>query len=106
MTDMSITMAESTDRTSATSTDEGSTLPLVRRQIRIFPKMDRRMKLVDSHLEKVFWSLVNGQAPWPLFLHGPVGAGKTLAALSLCDICRTAAYETVEGLSDRRPCRA
>jgi len=70
-------------------------------QIRIFPKMARRMQLVDSRLQNIFQSLVNGLAPWPLFLHGPVGTGKTLAALSLCDICRTAAYETVEGLSDR-----
>ena len=90
--------SESTRAISAISIE---TLKLAPRLVRIFPKMNRRMRLVDSSLQSVFRSLVNGQRSWPLFLHGPVGAGKTMAALSLCDICQTAAYETVEGLSDR-----
>lgn len=30
--------------------------------------------------------LVKGEAPWPLFLHGPAGTGKTCAALCLLDL--------------------
>lgn len=32
--------------------------------------------------------LVAGRAPWPLFLHGPPGTGKTCAALALADHLR------------------
>jgi len=56
------------------------------------------MAQVDPELVGVFRRLVAGEDPWPLFLHGPVGAGKTLAALSLADVTRTAAYFTADGL--------
>lgn len=77
------------------------TLPLVRRQVRLIPKVDRQMHLVDSRMRDVFQSLVNGEAPWPLLIHGPAGSGKTLAALSLCDICETSFYIAAEGLADQ-----
>jgi hypothetical protein len=35
---------------------------------------------------QVFQSLVDGKLPWPLFLNGPKGVGKTCAALSLADM--------------------
>jgi DNA replication protein DnaC len=44
--------------------------------------------------------LVTGKARWPLYLHGPAGSGKTLAALCLCDVTIQAVYQTVEQISD------
>jgi DNA replication protein DnaC len=31
--------------------------------------------------------LIAGRAPWPLYLHGPAGTGKTSAALAMLDAC-------------------
>jgi len=67
---------------------------------RILPAVDRRLDFVDSGLLEVFRALVTGQALWPLYLHGPTGAGKTMAALCLCDVAETAAYWAVEDLCD------
>ena len=65
---------------------------------RLMPNVRRSMAQVDPELVGVFRRLVAGENPWPLFLHGPVGVGKTLAALSLADHARTAAYFTADGL--------
>ena len=42
---------------------------------------------VDDGLRKTFRSLITGAAPWPLYLWGPAGTGKTSAALVLLDYC-------------------
>ena len=55
---------------------------------------------VDSALRKVMRELVAGHAPWPLFLLGPVGCGKSCAALCLCDVVEDSMYWTVERLHD------
>lgn len=42
-----------------------------------------------------------GKAPWPLFIHGPAGVGKTCAGLLLCDYAVNADYFSVIGLTER-----
>lgn len=53
---------------------------------------------VDPALNVMIASLVDGQASWPILLHGPVGTGKTCAALCLCDNVPRAAYFTASEL--------
>lgn len=65
-------------------------------------RVPRQLDLVDPDLRKVFRALVTGQTPWPLFLHGPVGTGKTMAALCLCDHVDNSYYRTVSALADNR----
>jgi len=65
---------------------------------RILRKAFRSMCRVDQTLVATFRKLAAGKAPWPLYLHGPVGTGKTMAALALCDFADSAAYYTVDGL--------
>lgn len=68
--------------------------------IRILQGVPRRMSEVDETLVRVFRDLVSGALPWPLFLYGGVGTGKTFAALSLADFVLSAAYRTVEQMCD------
>ena len=75
-------------------------LPLRHPERRILPGVERRLDLVNPGLLEVFRALVTGQAPWPLYVHGPTGAGKTMAVLCLCDIAETACYWPVEDLCD------
>jgi len=42
---------------------------------------------VPQALRDTFRALVSGRAPWPLYLWGPAGTGKTSAALVLLDHC-------------------
>jgi len=58
------------------------------------------MKMVNESLVQVFRDLVAGKERWPLFLHGPVGTGKTSAALCLADWCDTATIVTPDRLCD------
>ncbi len=76
-------------------------LPLRVRLPRLMPSVQRSMSEVHPKLLATLRSLVTGNAPWPLFLYGNVGAGKTLAALCLADVMRTAVYHTVEDLCSR-----
>lgn len=64
----------------------------------LWPAVRRSMREVDPKLVAVFRELATGTQPWPLFLYGPVGAGKSLAALCLCDFTETSAMMTVEEL--------
>ena len=67
---------------------------------RLLPMLHRQMSQVDPRLVAVFRKLIAGEAAWPLFVHGDVGTGKTLAALSLADFATTASYWTVESPCD------
>jgi DNA replication protein DnaC len=67
---------------------------------RLLLAVDRHLTAVDPVLRKLLGDLVMGRAPWPLFLFGPAGGGKTCAALALCDVVETAGYWTVDGLCD------
>lgn len=51
------------------------------------PEIRRDVALIDSGLRAVIRALVTGEAPWPLYLFGPAGTGKTSAALALLDHC-------------------
>lgn len=62
--------------------------------------MVRELDLVDPALRAVFRRLVTGEAPWPLYLFGDVGSGKTAAVLCLCDHTPDSYYRTVKKLAD------
>ena len=68
---------------------------------RVLPHIKRDADGVDKRLWDVLRSLTAGSAPWPLYLHGPVGAGKTLAMLVVCDRVEFGRYWTVSDLMDR-----
>lgn len=63
------------------------------------PGVARRLSLVAPRLLDCFASLVEGRSPWPLYLYGPVGVGKTCAALALVDAVQ-GAYWSQESLQD------
>lgn len=60
------------------------------------PDVARSMQLVKRDLRIVFWDLALGGRPWPLYLHGLEGRGKTRAVLAFCDLVATARYWTVD----------
>lgn len=64
------------------------------------PHLHRRLDSIDAGLLEVLRQLARGEAAWPLYLWGPVGTGKTLAALCLCDIVQSTRYWTEEWLCD------
>ncbi len=69
---------------------------------RLYPQVYREMRLVDKRLVDVLRQLVLGKAPWPLYLWGPAGCGKTAAALCLSDWMPPgeAVYRTVSAACD------
>jgi len=56
---------------------------------------------IAAELRMVLGNLVNGRAPWPLYLHGQPGRGKTCAGLALCDWADWAMYCTVRKLCNQ-----
>lgn len=46
---------------------------------------ERSIAEIVSALRLTIRSLVAGESPWPLFIHGPAGTGKTCAMLCLLD---------------------
>jgi hypothetical protein len=52
----------------------------------------REVSLIDPKLREVFRGLVKGELPWPLFLTGKPGRGKTAAVLCLADYVQGALY--------------
>jgi len=59
------------------------------------------MDRVAEPLRVVMRSMVSAKSPWPLFIHGAVGCGKTRAALSLADFAaELCTYDTVDSLCD------
>ncbi len=73
--------------------------PELRRPLEDVP---RSMKLVTPALVEVFRSLTTAKAPWPLYLWGPAGAGKTRACLALCDFVGGSRYFTVQEACDAK----
>lgn len=49
------------------------------------PTKPRTLDKIAADLRAVIHELVEGRKPWPLFLHGEAGSGKTCAALCLLD---------------------
>lgn len=61
----------------------------------------RSWELVPEALRRVFERLAAGELPWPLFLHGKAGRGKTCAALAMLDRVNAGRrYQTVPDLLD------
>lgn len=73
-------------------------LPKPKRQYRA--SVPREWSMVAKPLRRLFVDLAMGKKPWPLYLHGPVGHGKTRAALAFCDRTAYARYWSVDDLMD------
>jgi hypothetical protein len=69
-------------------------------KIQACPALPRRLCDVDPQLAETFAALCAGQRPWPMFLYGDVGTGKTLAALSFLDVAHGSRYATLESACD------
>jgi len=52
---------------------------------KVLPRTRRSLTGIDPPLREAIRALVGGQIPWPLFLQGPAGCGKTCACLCLLD---------------------
>lgn len=72
--------------------------PRLRDQFYISPCLFRDWQAVDEPLRVVLENLAWGESPWPLYLYGPVGSGKTRAMLAWCDRLEVARYWTVDDL--------
>lgn len=63
------------------------------------PRVRRVPEAILDALRGELRDLVTGKSPWPLYLHGKAGVGKTCAALCLLDYAG-GEYHTVSGLCD------
>lgn len=63
--------------------------------------LPREKEAIDPSLIDIYRELVIGRRPWPLFLHGRPGVGKTCAALWLVDFVRSGIYTTQGALIDK-----
>lgn len=67
-------------------------------ECRVERTVPRDVGMVDGFLMDLFHRLAAGSKPWPLYLHGEPGRGKTMAGLALCDLVRGARYFTPQSL--------
>ncbi len=74
-------------------------LPLKAENRRLLVNHNRSLRAVNPDLLRVLTDLAEGRSPWPLFIFGGCGTGKTSAALALADIVETASYHTADGLA-------
>lgn len=70
------------------------------------PRIPRHVDLIDTRLRATFRELITGQVDWPLYLWGPVGAGKTRAALCLADLTISQVWTLDEVCGEIMACRA
>ena len=61
----------------------------VESQSALLPEVRRVRSMIYLPVRKAIGEVVAGREPWPLFLFGGVGTGKTRAALCLYDSCRS-----------------
>lgn len=92
--------SENQDGTIISRSSRQKALPLRPPERRVVARRARRLAMVDPALLAVLGSLVAGEVPWPLYLFGPAGGGKTSAGLALCDVMETACYHPVDRLCD------
>lgn len=59
-------------------------LATVPKQVHL-PEISRTLAGIDKDVRLAIRQTVSGESPWPLFVHGPAGCGKTCAALCLLD---------------------
>lgn len=60
-------------------------------------RIPRSPARIDEALRAKIRGAINGELPWPLFVHGPAGTGKTCAALCVLDFAG-GSYFTTAGL--------
>jgi len=65
------------------------------------PAIMRTFDQVDGELKQILRDLGAGLRPWPLFLRGLAGVGKTCAALCLADFISASQYFTESELCER-----
>ena len=105
------TIAEQFDRLTKLACDNATTATWTTRgrqaitlcsepAIRTARDLPRSMGMVDCVLLGKLRDLVSGNLPWPLFLWGPAGSGKTCAALALCDFAHESYMATVGDVCD------
>lgn len=63
-------------------------------------RLQRRWNMIQPALRAVLNDLACAEKPWPLYLHGSVGHGKTRAVLAFHDRIDRAHYWTMDGLMD------
>jgi len=68
--------------------------------VRARRRLKRHLSLVSRPLLDVFRGLVRGKLPWPMYLWGTAGGGKTRACLALCDHVPESYYLTIEDACD------
>lgn len=69
-------------------------------QAQWLPNKPREISQIDASLRSLFRRLILGELPWPVYLHGETGVGKTCAALCLVDAAG-GIYLTVEELCEK-----
>lgn len=52
---------------------------------RIRPELERIKERIPGPILRAFRACGRGESPWPLFISGPAGCGKSRAGLFLCD---------------------
>jgi DNA replication protein DnaC len=60
----------------------------------------RELSGIDPALRECLRGLCHGDAPWPLYLWGPAGVGKTCASLVALDYALAGLYWTVQTLAE------
>lgn len=73
---------------------------MVQADRRLRKRHPRQLELVDPALLAILREVAHGRSPWPLFLHGNPGTGKTCAGLALADRVRRACYMDCEEAAD------
>jgi len=63
-----------------------------------YPNLPRSREELAPELKRVMNGLVAGKLPWPLFLHGAAGRGKTCAGLLMIDTVPGSSYCLLETL--------
>lgn len=71
-------------------------------RLRFSTNKPREIARVQDPLLQIFRSLAAGRAPWPLFLWGAEGRGKSCAALALADYVPRSVYLTCFALVKSR----
>ncbi len=97
-------LAESLARQTSTpaSPQSGQTarLHLERRKPYHLLNKSRDMAQIPDLLRSAIRAMVKGEKPWPLFIYGPAGTGKTCAVLCLLDFISDGDYYTASGLCE------
>jgi len=64
------------------------------------PGVDRELHRTTPDLLAAIKLVSVAHQPWPLFVHGPAGSGKTCGSLAICDCVTKSTYTTLEDIAD------